>query len=345
MLSTARRTLLAAIVALFVISCAGGDNTASTVKYSSCCQSQESKAIKPIDAKDMSEWVYKLADDSMQGRNTPSPGLEKTAELIEGHFRAIGLRPGATETSYIQRYPLPYQNGSTAPNVIGILTGSDPDLKNEYVVFSAHMDHVGVGRPVGGDSIYNGADDNASGTSAILMIAKAMTLADPKPRRSMIFLLVSGEEKGLWGSKWFADHPTIPLDAIVADLNIDMIGRNDTDKVIVIGKQFSSLGTIVEAIATANPDLGMKPVDDTHPEERYFYRSDHYNFAVRGIPILFFFNGVHKDYHMPSDEADKINFEKAARIAHLVALTGLNIANTKERPKWDKQSFDNIVRK
>lgn len=344
MISRESRALFTVILVLSsCVSCIDRSNEVSASKSLGCRPSSESKAIKQIAAKDMADWVYELADDSMRGRDTPSPELDRTADLIAKNFQNIGLKSGTLDGGYIQNYPV--ASGLSAPNVIGILTGSDPKLKNEYVVFSAHMDHVGVGQAVNGDSIYNGADDNASGTSAVIEIAKVMSLARPKPRRSMIFLLVSGEEKGLWGSRWFVEHTPVLLDSIVADLNVDMIGRNRTDEVVVIGKQFSSLGTIVELVACQNPDLGLKAIDDPWPKEQLFYRSDHYNFAVKGIPILFFFSGVHKDYHRPSDEAVTINFEKAARIAQLIALTGLNIANTEDRPRWEKDAFNKIVKK
>lgn len=232
---------------------------------------------------------------------------------------------------------------TSAPNVIGILRGGDPRLRDEYVVFSAHMDHLGVGAPLNGDSIYNGADDNASGTSAVLEIAQAMSGVTPRPRRSMAFLLVSGEEKGLLGSEWFAEHPTIPLGAIVANLNIDMVGRNWPDTLVAVGKAQSSLGATVDSVARANPRLGLAMIDDPWPHERFYFRSDHYNFARKGIPILFFFSGVHEDYHRPSDESEKVDAEKAARVARLIALTGWAVANADGRPRWDPEARAQVV--
>lgn len=232
---------------------------------------------------------------------------------------------------------------TTAPNVIGILRGSDPQLKDEYVFFSAHMDHVGVGAPLDGDSIYNGADDNASGTATILEIAEAFSHASPRPRRSMAFLLVSGEEKGLYGSQWFSEHPTVPLARVVADLNVDMVGRNWADTIVAIGKAQSSLGATVDSVARAHPELRLTVLDDLWPQERFYFRSDHYNFARRGVPILFFFNGVHEDYHRPSDEPSKIRSEKAARIARLIALTGWAVADADARPRWDPEARAQVV--
>jgi hypothetical protein len=230
-----------------------------------------------------------------------------------------------------------------APNVIGVVRGSDPALRDEYVLVSAHMDGLGIGRPVDGDSIYNGADDNASGTAAVLEVAEAIAALDEKPKRSFIFLAVSGEEKGLLGSAWFVDHSPIPLERVIANLNIDMIGRNWEDTISVIGKPFSSLGNLVDSVAVAHPELGLAVEGDLWPEEGFFYRSDHFNFARKGIPAVFFFNGVHEDYHRPSDEPDKIEFGKAARVARLVLEVALALANAEDRPRWEPAARDAIV--
>ena len=240
---------------------------------------------------------------------------------------------------------------NSAPNVVAILEGSDPTLKNEYVVFSAHMDHVGVAGPrgsggcraQGADSICNGADDDGSGTAAVVEIAEAFAGLQPRPKRSIIFLNVSGEEKGLWGSAYFADHPAVPVSNIVADLNIDMIGRNWKDTIVAIGKEHSDLGATLNRVAAAHPELNMLPIDDIWPDENFYYRSDHFNFARKGVPILFFFSGTHADYHRPSDSPDKIDAEKESRVARLIFYLGLDIANGAERPKWNPDSYKKIV--
>jgi hypothetical protein len=232
----------------------------------------------------------------------------------------------------------------SAPNVVGILEGSDPQLKNEYLVFSGHMDHVGVGRPdARGDSIYNGADDDASGTTAVIELAEAFSQLAPRPKRSLIFLTVSGEERGLWGSGYFTANPPVPMSQMVADLNSDMVGRNWKDTIVVIGRQHSDLGPTLARVNAAHPELGMTAIDDIWPEERFYFRSDHYNFARRGVPILFFFNGTHPDYHRPSDEPSKIDAEKESRIIKLVFYLGLEIANNPGRPKWNPESYKEIV--
>lgn len=230
-----------------------------------------------------------------------------------------------------------------APNTIGWLEGSDSELKSEYVVLTAHMDHVGVGRPVDGDSIYNGADDDASGTVTIIELAEAFAALPEAPRRSMVFMTVSGEEKGLLGSGWYADHPTFPLAQTVANLNMDMVGRNWTDTIVAIGKEESTLGPLVERVSAEHPELDMAVIDDIWPEEGFYSRSDHYNFARNGVPVLFFFNGTHDDYHKPSDHADRIAYDKMSRIGRLVFYTGYEVANADDRPAWDAAAYGRVV--
>ncbi len=263
---------------------------------------------------------------------------------------ALAARSGASvrveevEGAYATLIHRTRRESVSAPNVVGILPGSDPLLRDEYVVLSAHMDHVGIGEPdEAGDSIFNGADDDASGTAAIVEVAEAMAGLGTAPRRSTVFLVVSGEEKGLWGSAWYAEHPSVPLDATVANLNADMVGRNWPDTIVAIGKEHSDLGRTLERVAAERPELRMTPIDDLWPDERFYFRSDHFNFARRGVPVLFFFNGTHEDYHGRDDEPDRIDAEKAARIARLLYWLGLEIANADERPRWNPESYDRIV--
>jgi len=231
----------------------------------------------------------------------------------------------------------------SAMNVIGWLPGSDPDLRSEYVLFTAHLDHVGVGRPVDGDSIYNGADDDASGTATLVELAQAYASASDRPRRSLVFMAVSGEEKGLLGSTWYTDHPVFPLGRTVADVNMDMIGRNWQDTVAAIGKKESSLGSAVDRVARSHPELGLSVVDDRWPDQHFYSRSDHYNFARKGVPILFFFSGIHEDYHRPSDEPDRIEYGKTARIGRLIYYLGREVADADGRPRWDPDAYRRVV--
>jgi Zn-dependent M28 family amino/carboxypeptidase len=231
----------------------------------------------------------------------------------------------------------------SAMNVLAWLPGSDPDLRGQYVLFTAHMDHIGIGRPVDGDSIYNGADDDASGTATILELAHAYASASRRPRRSLVFMAVSGEEKGLLGSTWYTKHPVFPLDRTVADINIDMIGRNWKDTVAAVGKKDSSLGALVDRVASLHPELDLTVVGDRWPEQHLFTRSDHINFARKGVPVLFFFSGLHQDYHQPSDEADRIEYDKTARVGRLIYYLGLRIADADRAPTWKPDAYRRVV--
>jgi hypothetical protein len=237
---------------------------------------------------------------------------------------------------------------ASAPNTIGVLEGSDPKLRSEYIVYSAHMDHVGTSgggqcQARGADSICNGADDDASGTVSIVELAEAFSRKGARPKRSIIFMTVSGEEKGLWGSGYFAEHPTVPMAQVVANLNIDMVGRNWRDTIVAIGKEHSDLGATLNRVVEQHRDLNMVAIDDRWPEENFYFRSDHYNFARKGVPILFFFNGVHADYHQVSDSPDRIDSEKQARIARLLFYLGQEVGNAAGRPKWNPASYQKIV--
>lgn len=240
-------------------------------------------------------------------------------------------------------------------NVVGMIEGSDPVLKKEMVVMSAHYDHVGVNpNAPGEDKIFNGADDDGSGTTGILAIAEALAKAPKKPKRSVVFLWVAGEEKGLLGSEYFAKFPTVPMKDIITDINIDMIGRSrkadNTDprdkdlsgehEIFVIGSNMmsSTLGQVTDTVNKSylNMTYNLK-YDDPKDTNRFFFRSDHFNFAVNGVPAVFFFNGVHRDYHQAGDHPDKIDYVRMQKIARTVFLTMWELADLKERPKIDRE--------
>jgi hypothetical protein len=243
---------------------------------------------------------------------------------------------------------------ATTQNVVAVLEGRDPSLKNEYVALGAHYDHIGVGAPdASGDRINNGADDDGSGTVSILTIAEAFAKG-ARPKRSLLFVWHCGEEKGLWGSQYFTNYPTVPLDRVVAQLNIDMIGRSkkegDTNpanvnlsgpnEVYVIGSKMMStdLGALSERVNSSFLNLAFNyKYDDPRDTERLFFRSDHFNYARKGVPIIFYFDGVHEDYHRPSDSVEKIDFQKMERIARTVFATATELANAPVRPRVDKQ--------
>jgi hypothetical protein len=266
--------------------------------------------------------------------------IRSSATMVDRQVPGLSLMLGAKQEVLMD---------ATAPITVGILEGTDPKLKSEYLVYSAHMDHVGVAgvsnqcRAVGADSICNGADDDGSGTVGVVELAEAFSRKAARTRRSIIFLTVSGEEKGLWGSDYFVTHPTVPLSSIVADINIDMIGRNWPDTIVAIGREHSDLGTTLAHVDSMHPELGMAAIDDRWPQENFYYRSDHYNFAKNGVPILFFFNGVHDDYHQVSDSPDKINAEKESRILKLLFYLGQAVANAPQRPQWNPDSYKKIV--
>ncbi len=305
-------------------------------------------------------WLRNAELQGMQARTIVGDGagdlpvmaarVPSIARLLGQGVADAGMRVGRGAVIEIPDLGLQLNTGlrvieaESAPNVAGVLRGSDSELSAEYVVYSAHMDHVGVGRPdSNGDSIFNGADDDASGTAAILEIAEAFASMPTAPLRSLIFLLVSGEERGLWGSEYFANHPPVPVESMVANLNADMVGRNWSDTIVAIGKEHSELGPMLERVNERHPELGMTAIDDVWPEENFYGRSDHYNFARKGVPILFFFNGTHDDYHRPSDEVDRIDSDKAARIARLMFRLGVDVASRPDRPAWKESSRRRIV--
>jgi len=239
-------------------------------------------------------------------------------------------------------------------NVVAVWEGSDPTLKAEYVALGAHYDHVGSGCPPNGtDTICNGADDDGSGTTALLAMAEALSKAPARPKRSVLFVWHCGEEKGLWGSRYFTEYPTVPLNQVVAQLNIDMIGRSkkegDTnarnseltgpDAVYLIGSTMMSteLGELVNKVNKSYLNITYDTkYDDPKDPNRFFFRSDHYNYARKGIPIIFFFDGVHEDYHRAGDSADKIDYQKMEKITRTVYMTLWTIADKPTRLKVDK---------
>jgi len=225
-------------------------------------------------------------------------------------------------------------------NVVGIVRGSDPALRTTYVAYGAHYDHVGIQSVAGGDSIANGADDDGSGTVALLAIARAFQQG-PRPRRSLLFVWHVGEEKGLFGSEVFTENPTVPIDSIVAQLNADMIGRNGADSLYIVGPgaapngQSSVLGAVVDSVNAAErrPFAFNREWDTTTHPERIYYRSDHFNYARKGIPIVFFTTGLHGEYHQVSDEAGLIDYDKLSRISGLMYRAGMALGDRATRPR------------
>jgi hypothetical protein len=224
-------------------------------------------------------------------------------------------------------------------NVVAKVPGTDKTLRSEYVLFSGHNDHDGVRSPVAGDSTWNGADDNASVTVAMLAIGRAF--AKKPAQRSALFVWHGAEERGLLGSRWFVIHPTVPLQSIVAVLNGDMIGRNSPDSAALLGSQPPHRNSValVRMALDANQNLTKFIIDSTwdrpdHPEGWYF-RSDHLPYAKAGVPSLFFTTLLHPDYHTPADEASRIDYQKLARMAQWMYATGWEVGNAATRPAVD----------
>lgn len=266
---------------------------------------------------------YDVGDEllSAVGVEFPAPGDPPGASVLEEMTVSLGFRFR--------------EQTDEVPNVVALLRGSDPELADEYVVLTAHYDHVGVGPPdETGDSIYNGADDNASGTAVLLQVADVLAALPEAPARSVVFLAVSGEEKGLLGSAHWARHPTVPGEGLVANLNMDMVARNAPDTLYAIGEEYTSMGEWAREVAESHPGLGLVVAPDPEPEEQAFLRSDHYNFVQEGVPALMLTSWLHDDYHAPSDMPDRVDPEKAARVGRLVFLLTHRVASAPDAPHW-----------
>ncbi|HEU4699272.1 MAG TPA: M20/M25/M40 family metallo-hydrolase [Gemmatimonadales bacterium] len=266
-----------------------------------------------------------LADDSMQGRATGTPGAARAARWLAGRLAGAGIRP-AGDSGYYQRVP------GAGANVVGLIPGADPVLRGRAVVVAAHYDHLGVGRPVAGDSIYNGADDDASGVVAVLEAARALR-AGPPPRRTVVVLFTTGEERGLLGTLAYLEHPVVPLDSTDAELELEMVGRPDSlaggpGRLWLTGDERSTMGAAFRR-------AGLPVVPDPRPAEHFFERSDNIAFARRGIPAhtLSSFD-LHADYHAPSDEASRIDFAHLTEAAR-VAARALRVLADGGAPVWE----------
>lgn len=291
----------------------------------------------------------KSATELLAGQKIEYPALKKQIE--DGEVGPSFELSAERKLSYTVK--VAGEELSTS-NVIAVLEGSDPVLRNEYVAVGAHYDHVGIGNPdQSGDRIFNGADDDGSGTVAVLAMAEALARG-PRPKRSVLFVWHTGEEKGLWGSEWFVEHPTVPLNQIIAQLNIDMIGRSrkpgdsnprnagltGPDEIYVIGSRMmsSQLAELSEKVNQSYLKLQFNyKYDDPNDTERLFFRSDHYNYARKGIPIIFYFDGIHEDYHRQSDHPDKIDYEKMEKVTRTVFAKMWRLATQPERPRVDRQ--------
>lgn len=333
------------LVSVLFPSCSGGQSTvASKVAAPVNVQSY----VNSITAAELKAHLIVVASDEMEGRDTGSPGQKKAGKYLIEQYKMNGIPFPKGADSYYQEVPAEYMNKqynenlSDSENIWAFIEGSEkPD---EIVVVSAHYDHVGVKN----GEVYNGADDDGSGTVALLEIAQAFQKAKKEghgPKRSILILHMTGEEHGLYGSGYYSEHPLFPVANTVADVNIDMIGRRDeshkdsNNYIYLIGSDYLStdLYNICEAANTKYTHMTIDyKYNDRKDPNRFYYRSDHYNFAKFGIPVVFLFNGTHADYHKATDEVDKIEFDALTKRAQLGFTIAWELANRDTRIIVDK---------
>ena len=308
-------------------------------------------ALDSISAQSLRGRLSFIASDALEGRGTPSRGLTIASEYIASEFRRAGLEPGGdTPGSYFQEAPIEFTEGSgeqkitrraRVRNVIGILRGSDPALRNECVMVSAHYDHLGRKGPGPGDRIYNGANDNGSGTVTVMEIADALSKLDPHPRRSILFIAFAAEEEGLLGSRYYAKHPAWPLSKTIADLNLEQLGRTDASDgeqkgtATLTGFGFS---TISNTLRKAGDETGIRVYDSEPSSARFFVSSDNLALAEVGVPantvaVAYMF----PDYHKVGDEWRKIDCGNLAHVDRMLALAVVMLADNARIPQWTNE--------
>jgi len=314
----------------------------------SFAQVSPTKYIKSISKESLKTNLYIIASDEMEGRDTGSKGQKKAGDYLISQYRKSGISFPTGASDFYQRIPSASLNSRRnenlpdSENIWAFIKGSEKP--EEVLVISAHYDHIGIKN----GEIHYGADDDGSGTVAVLEIAKAFQKAKEEgngPKRSILFLHVTGEEHGLLGSKYYSENPLFSIANTITDVNIDMIGRRDeahkdsNNYIYLIGSDYlsSDLYTICE---NANKNFINTTIDytfnDRNDPNRFYYRSDHYNFAKKGIPSVFLFNGVHADYHKPTDTPDKIEYDALAKRTQLAFAIAWELANRDNRPVVDK---------
>ena len=296
---------------------------------------------KSITPNELKELLYVYASDYFEGRETGTQGQKKAVDFIRQFYSSHAINAAQGTEDYFQPMELNIKGKMVkTENVAAIIEGSE--FPDEYIVISSHLDHVGIQNGM----IHNGADDDGSGSVSLLEIAEAFqeaAAAGQGPKRSILFLHVTGEEKGLLGSAYYANNPLYPLANTMVNLNVDMIGRldpkredKDPNYIYLIGadKISQELHDISEATNKRYTQIKLDYTfnDDKDPN-RFYYRSDHYNFAKKNIPVIFYFNGTHEDYHAPGDTPDKINYEMLAKRSQLIFHTAWELANRNDRIK------------
>jgi acetylornithine deacetylase/succinyl-diaminopimelate desuccinylase-like protein len=279
-----------------------------------------------------------LADDALEGRAAGYPGNDKAGDYVAGVFKDCGLVPAGEEGGWFQTFKV---RGRATRNVLGLLEGSDPQLKDEIVVVGAHYDHVGTGDQPdfgrlgnrGEDRIWNGADDNGSGTTALLGAARAFGKGGLRAKRTVLFIAFSGEEAGLIGSAWYCRSPIRPIEKHVFMLNLDMVGRNPQRPMEIHGVGSAEGGVVRRAVERAVGETGLqarlKDEVEIHGGD-----SDHSSFRDRKVPYAFFFSGFHADYHRPSDTADKLAYPNLVKVSRSAVRILLEVGGLEDRPRF-----------
>ncbi len=293
-----------------------------------------------ISANSLRGAVSFLSSDLLEGRDTPSRGLDIAGEYIASQFRRLGLEP-AGDDGYFQTVVLRPEDADSpkSRNVAGILRGSDPQLKDTYVILSSHYDHVGLAQ-TGEDRIFNGANDDASGTASVLEVANALAALHPRPKRSILFILFCGEEKGLRGSRYYVAHPLVPLAKTIAQLNLEQLGRTDApegphlNSANVTGFDFSDM---VPVVVDAGKRAGIAVTKVPGSSDKYFNRSDNGPLAQAGVPahtlsVAYEF----PDYHAVGDEWQKIDYDNMAKVDQAVGIAALRLAQALAVPHWNE---------
>ena len=320
--------------------------------FSSGCQHvfRPSVEIKPSDVR---QWVACLASDEMRGRANGSEQMKQAAQWIAGQFERFGLHMAPGQRSYLQQYSFTRPNGMAVSerNVVGYIEGADPELRDEYLIISAHFDHLGVRRPVDGDSIYNGADDDASGVAAMIGIARILDEMRASPGRSIVFIAFSGEEIAFNGSRYYRDNPLFPLHATYLNVNLEMVGqcaKIGRRRYYITGASHTNIDELVNQYNST----GDWQIDATvEGAERYFLMADNRSFAVikreqnmsYGVPahtFLFYDGEPHR--HMPYDEVDMLDYENLASFVNYMAGLVLHLADLQEDVVWTDERYRHI---
>lgn len=301
--------------------------------------------VKQISVDSLKENLKYISSDELEGRGTPSPGLDAAAKYIAESFKKAGLEP-IGDDGYFQtsEWKSRRSNGASGKvrNVIGVLRGSDAKLKDTYIFVTAHYDHLGKTTRDVPDKIYNGANDDGSGTVSVMELAKALGSLKKHPKRSIVFMCVWGEELGLQGSRYYGEHPIVPVEKTIADVNLEQVGRTDdtegprVNAVSMTGEDYSDVGKIFEV---AGKQVGVEVQRHPQYSDAFFGRSDNQALADLGVPAHTICTAfMYPDYHGPADTWDKIDYANMAKVDALVAVGLLTIANSPTEPRWNAEN-------